>query len=394
LEHRPAVLLTHDGELSELTHVLAGLGVDLHERVGAPSESESAWSWDLVVGTPRRLLELDAGSGNATDRIAILDGDSRSARALVARAGIRRVVRLPVHPAALRLLVLHSLYRGPERRRTPRVGIGAAIRFRSGLRRRTAILVDLSRRGCRLLTTDAVAQGRRLSLALPAEIAGGRPLSLMGAAGRVLDTDPRMPGVQSMVIHFESTSARDLRRLDEIIAAHASSPAVCPPDGGAPFADPSAWPAGSAESADGAAVPELELDEPTDDRRTSPRHSFTDPVFALGDEAARVLLGRDLSAGGMRVDPHPDLRVGDEVRLALHLGVCPESLLVRARVERDDGEEGLVLVFHENTSEERAGLERALSLLPVVEMPDSGEKTSGLVVSEIVSHHSNGAEAV
>jgi hypothetical protein len=394
LEHQPAVLLAHDGELSELTRVLAGLGVDLHERSGAPTESESAWSWDLVVGTPRRLIELDAGPGNAGERIAVLDGDSRTARALVARAGIRRVVRLPIHPAALRLLVLHSLYRGPERRRTPRVGIGAAIRFRSGLRRRTAILVDLSRRGCRLLTTDAVAEGRRLSLALPAEIAGGRPLSLMGAAGRVVDTDPRMPGVQSMVIHFESPSARDLRRLDEIVAAHAGSPAVCPRDSGVPFADPTAWPAGSAASADSEAVPELEVDAPIDDRRASPRRGFTDPVIALGDEAARVLLGRDLSAGGMRVDPHPDLRVGDELRLALHLGVCPESLLVRARVERDDGEDGLVLAFREHPPEDRAGLERALSLLPVVEMPDSAEETSGLVVSEIVSHRPSSAGAV
>jgi hypothetical protein len=394
LEHQPAVLLAHDGELSELARVLAGLGLDLHERVGAPTESESAWSWDLVVGTPRRLIELDSGPGNAGERIAVLDADSRTARALVARAGIRRVVRLPVHPAALRLLVLYSLYRGPERRRAPRVGIGAAIRFRSGLRRRTAILVDLSRRGCRLLTTDAVTQGRRLSLALPAEVAGGRPLSLMGVAGRVVDADPRMPGVQSMVILFEGISARDLRRLDEIVAAHASSPALCPADAGVPFADPAAWPADPAASPDGEAAPELEVDEPIDDRRASPRRGFTDPVIALGDEAARVLLGRDLSAGGMRVDPHPDLRMGDDVRLALHLGVCPESLLVRARVERDDGEDGFVLVFHEHAAEDRARLERALSLLPVVEMPDTGEETGGLVVSEIVSQLSNGAEAV
>jgi hypothetical protein len=96
----------------------------------------------------------------------------------------------------------------------------------------------------------------------------------------------------------------------------------------------------------------------------------------------------------MRVDPHPDLRMGDDVRLALHLGVCPESLLVRARVERDDGEDGFVLVFHEHAAEDRARLERALSLLPVVEMPDTGEETGGLVVSEIVSQLSNGAEAV
>jgi len=384
LEHQPAVLLVHDGELSDLTRVVAGLGVDLHERLGAPTESERAWSWDLVVGTPRRLIELDGGPGQAGERIAVLAGDSRTARALVARTGIRRVVRLPVHPAALRLLVLHSLYRGPERRRMPRVGIGAAIRFRSGLRRRTAILVDLSRRGCRLLTTDAVPQGRRLSLAIPAEVAGGRPLSLMGVAGRVVETDPRMPGVQSMLILFEGASARDLRRLDEIVAAHAGSPAVCPPDAGVPLADPAAWPAGPATGAETEALPELEVDEPTDDRRASPRLGFTDPVIALGDEAARVLLGRDLCAGGMRVDPHPDLRVCDEVRLALHLGVCPEPLLVRARVERDDGENGLVLVFHELGPDDRSELERVLSLLPVVEMPDSGEATGGLVVSEIL----------
>ncbi len=365
MEHRPAVLLTHDGELSELGGVLAGLEVDLQERVGAATGSGSASGWDLVVGTPQRLIELEAAPGDAGERIAVLSGDSRTARALVARAGVRRIVRLPVHPAALRLLVLYSLYRGPERRRMPRVGVGAAVRFRSGLRRRTAILIDLSRRGCRLLTADAVAEGRRISLALPGEIAGGRPLSLMGLAGRVVDADPRMPGVQSMVILFEGTSERDLRRLDEIVAAHAESPALCPADAGVPFADPSAW--------------------STDDRRTSPRHGFADPVIALGEEAARVLIGRDLSTGGMRVEPHADLRVGAELRLALHLGIQPEPLLVRARVERDDGEEGLVLLFHSLAPEQRIGLERALSLLPVVEMPDSGEEVSGLVVSEIVS---------
>lgn len=384
MEHQPSVLLVHDGELSELVGVVAGLGVDLHERVGAPSESERAWSWDLVVGTPRRLIELDGGAGHASERIAVLAGDSRTARALVARAGIRRTVRLPVHPAALRLLVLHSLYRGPERRRTPRVGIGAAVRFRSGLRRRAAILVDLSRRGCRLLSTDPLSEGRRLSLTIPAELAGGRPLSLMGVAGRVAEIDPRMPGVVSMVVFFENASSRDLRRLDEILAAHAASPTVCAPDAGVPLVDPAAWGAAPDAGAERDAVPELEVDDETCERRAGPRHGFTDPVIALGDEAARVLLGRDLSAGGMRVDPHPDLRLGDAMRLALHLGVCADSLVVRARVDRDDGASGLVLVFHELGTAERSELERALSLLPVVEMPDSAELETGLVVSEIL----------
>jgi hypothetical protein len=391
MEARPAVLLVHDGELSDLAPVVGGLGVELHERVGTPTESERAWSWDLVVGTPRRLIELDEGPGYASQRIAVLSADSRTARSLVARAGIRLTVRLPVHPAALRLLVLHSLYRGPERRRTRRAGIGSAVRLRSGLRRRTAILVDLSRRGCGLLTTDALPRDRRLSVAIPAEVAGGRPLSLIGVVARVAEADPRMPGVHSMVVLFEGTSARDLRRLDEIVAAHAGSPAVCDPSAGVPLADPAAWP--TARPGDPAleAEPALEVDDADEERRAGPRLEFTDPVIALGGEAARILLGRDLSAGGMRVDPHPDLRVGTEVRLALHLGVCAEPLVVRARVDRDDGNDGLVLVFHDLDADARSEVERMLALLPVVEMPDSGEETGGLVVSQILGHDASAA---
>jgi len=369
LEHRPAVLLVHDGELAELTGVVAGIGVELHERVGAPTQSECASSWDLAIGTPQRLIELDEGRGRTGERIAVLAGDSRTARALVARAGIRRIVRLPVHPAALRLLVLHALHRGPERRRIPRVGVGTAVRFRSGLRRRAATLVDLSRHGCRLLTTDAVPEGRSLSLTIPAEIAGGRPLSLMGVAGRVTATDPRLPGVQSMVILFEDASARDLRRLDEILAAHSGSPAVGPPDAGVPRDDPAARSSPHGANAEG---------------RAGSRHGLTDPVIALGVEAARVLIGRELSAGGMRVDPHPDLGLGDELRLGLHLGIRAEPLVVRARIERDEGEHGLVLVFHELEPDERGELQRTLSLPPVFEMPGTAERESGLVVSEIL----------
>jgi hypothetical protein len=406
LEQRPAVLLLHDGELSELGRIVAGLGVELHERVGAPTEGDRAFGWDLVLGTPRRLIDLDGGPGRPAARIAALVDDSRTARAMMARAGVRLLVRLPVHPAALRLLVLHSVYRGPERRRTPRASIGSPVRIRTGLRRRTAILVDLSVRGCRLLATDPLPEGRRLSLAIPAELAGGRPLSLQGVAGRVAEADPRMPGVRTVVVLFQGISDRDGRRVAEIVAAHAASPAVCPPGAGIPLADPAVWPDAPAGSSapeeehrlevDPDPDPELEIDEeapPAEERRKGPRRAFADPVLALGGEAARVLLGRDLSAGGMRVDPHPDLRVGDELELALHLGVRRDPLVVRARVDRDDGEEGFVLVFHELEAPARDELERMLALLPMIEMPESGEETGGLVVSEILSGGPTGAAA-
>jgi hypothetical protein len=394
---RPAILVIHDGELAELARVVGGLGVEVHERVGPPTEPDRAWGWDLVLGSPRRLIELETGTGRPAARIAAFAGDSRTARAMLARSGIRLLVRLPVHPAALRLLVLHALYRGPERRRTPRASIGAAVRIRSGLRRGTAILADLTTRGCRIITTEQLGQGRRLSLVIPAELAGGgRALSLCGVASRVTGIDPRMPGVQTVVILFEGVSARDGRRLAEVVAAHAAGPALCPPGAGVPLADPTAWPDRPVLPAAPGDLPVDEVEVPgtsSGERRKGPRRAFVDPVLALDAAATRVLLGRDLSAGGMRIEPEPELRVGDELRLALHLGVRSDPLVVAARVDRDDGAQGFVLVFHTLEPAAREELERMLSLLPMVEMPDSGEEMGGLVLSEILERCAAGAPA-
>jgi hypothetical protein len=103
---------------------------------------------------------------------------------------------------------------------------------------------------------------------------------------------------------------------------------------------------------------------------------------ALGEEATRVLLGRDISTGGMRVDPNPSLAVGDRLQLALHAGSRSEPMVVHAEVLRDDGEDGLVLRFEQD--EEQAGddLGRLISNLPV--QSGGPEENAGLMVSEIV----------
>jgi hypothetical protein len=135
---------------------------------------------------------------------------------------------------------------------------------------------------------------------------------------------------------------------------------------------------------------ETPLDGPTE-RCAPAERAPTDPVLALGLEAARVLIGHNLSACGMRVDPRPDLVAGDELRLALHLGVQPQPVVVHARVLPDDGERDLALAFQDLGSSQRRELERTLSLLPMIEMPDSGEALGGLVVSEILSRDPMGA---
>jgi hypothetical protein len=97
------------------------------------------------------------------------------------------------------------------------------------------------------------------------------------------------------------------------------------------------------------------------DRRQSARIPYERRVVALGNEAARVLIGRDLSPGGMRINRSDHVAVGDPLRVALHCGTEMESLIVRARAERDDGEGGLVLCFDELSASQRDRLEKIIA---------------------------------
>jgi hypothetical protein len=68
-------------------------------------------------------------------------------------------------------------------------------------------------------------------------------------------------------------------------------------------------------------------------------------VVTLGEEAAHVVMGRDLSPGGIRIEPHGGLERGQRVALALHGTGLPVPLVVRGSVLRDDGDAGLVIRF-------------------------------------------------
>jgi hypothetical protein len=100
----------------------------------------------------------------------------------------------------------------------------------------------------------------------------------------------------------------------------------------------------------------------------------------------RMLFGRDLSSGGMRVDRHPELRVGARLRLALYDAAREAPLVVEAVVARDDGPRGFGLQFLSMTPELAQRLEQLVATLPPVERLDDGEAGAlGSVVGEIVS---------
>jgi hypothetical protein len=124
-----------------------------------------------------------------------------------------------------------------------------------------------------------------------------------------------------------------------------------------------------------------------EDQRASPRKLFPRRVLAAADGGTQVLIGRDLSVGGMRVRPVPGLHLGDEFKLALYGNGEQPALVLKAVVGRDDGWDGLVLHFRDVGASLAAKLERLVESLPAARTTQGpGARAPGVVVSEIIEH--------
>ncbi|MFQ5514965.1 MAG: PilZ domain-containing protein [Myxococcota bacterium] len=367
----PVTLLAHDGELEDVSALLSALEAPFIERLGPPASEDTETPWALIVASARRMLELDPrGSERPPVRIAILESEVRSVRTMLRRAGVNFIVRRPVHPAALRLLLLHALYRQPERRRSPRVIVGAPVRFRTGLRRRKALLEEVSLRGCRLLTSHRPQPGSILTVYLPCG-SDGRPT--MGISGKVLRVQPPENGAKAsweVAVGFQRLSESAAETLARALAAYEHGPSALP----------------RSVAARPRPTRPAENDPAGRERRVTERHSLVRHIIARSDSAIRVLLARDLSFGGLRVDPHPSLIVGDRLQIALHVSSDSDPLVVWARVSRDDGERGLVLRFHELGEADARRLEAMRRNLPTLEAAGEDEQGAALVVSEVLDH--------
>ncbi len=419
----PVSLLLHDGELRDIRELMEELGLRFRERRGSASHEDRTRSWDLVVGTPRRLLELDwSPAGQVPRRIAVVERDSKTLRSVIQRAEIDLVVRRPVHPASLRLLLLHTLYQGPEKRRAQRVTIGSRVMVRLGWRRRPAVLADLSLSGCRLLCAESPAENRKLKIALPEEITGGKPLTLTGSVLRC--TDAELPGVIAIAVSFAQRSKRETRRLSEVIVAHVSGPAQLAERNNPVPVDPPAISSAASlpppeptriEPSEDRPLPTTSTplpppdDEPdlaareshgasarsnddglhdTSERRSETRHVYDRHVIALGIEATRVLIGRDISMGGMRVDPNPNVSIGDQIQLAIHVRARKQPLVADATVARDDGHNGMVLHFQKLSTEAEQYLKQMIDFLPILMIRDESGEGTGIFISEILHRRS------
>ncbi|HKA16628.1 MAG TPA: PilZ domain-containing protein, partial [Myxococcota bacterium] len=167
----PAVLLLDDGELDDVQQMLQEMAIPFARIRGGAIAQCAEPPRDLLVATPRRIDAVrDAVGGEAPDgpvRMMVVNEDSNALRSQLRRSGFDYLVRRPVHAEALRLMLLHCCYKGEERRRELRVAVGIEVSFRVGLGENSATLVDLSSRGCRLLTQRRIDGGKRIIVQIP-----------------------------------------------------------------------------------------------------------------------------------------------------------------------------------------------------------------------------------
>jgi len=385
----PSVLILDDGELDDVRELLEELGVDhLHLRGGAIPERVDPPE-RLFIATSRRAImagEWPPGQSgpHQLTRIGIVSEDSNTLRSMLRRIGFDLLVRRPVHPYALRLLILRALFCGDERRSEGRIPVGYEISYRAGIRRRKAMLAELATRSCRLLSDRPIGVGSRLTLELPGEITGDRSLQLQAKVIRCRENGRGSGGKQHAVaLAFQKLSVGKRRQLAQIVKQRASGPLVLSKAmaraSGTLSRSPDPVPTRSSGTTPVAAAGSIE------DRRKNPRAAFEGKVSSLGEEANLVLMGRDLSAGGMRVEPHPGLEVGKALRLAIYGTAREEPFVVLARVVRNDGDDGVGLRFEQLAAGVAARLESLVAGLPSVESLHGEEADAlGSVVSRIL----------
>jgi len=414
----PSVLLVDDGELDDVRDLLDEIGADyVHLRGGAIPASPPP-PRALFLATTRRAMLAEPWSfprGEGPTRIAVVTEDSNTARSMLRRIGFDFLVRRPCHPYALRLLVTRAIYAGDERRRETRAAVGCEVSYRSGLRRRTATLADLSRRGCRLLSAQPLAIGTRITVQLPAELAGTRRGCWLRAKVVRAHESNESPGHRHVLgLLFESLKSNQARALAGAVKDRASGPMVLA--AGAPTA-PAKQPEGpraanpaparpatptrevseASRPAETRAVPEVAPPPPAsaaiplagpasaEDRRKEPRAHYTGEVVHLDGEAQSVLVGRDISSTGMRVDPNSNLEPGASLRLAVYASARDQPFMVRATVLRNDGPDGVALSFDSPAPAVADRIERMVAALPAVEPLQGGESDAlGAVVGQVL----------
>jgi hypothetical protein len=370
----PHAVILDEGELDDVRLLLVELGIPYVDV--APARAEPERAVPLLISTPARARAHVAGENGCRIpphhlHVVIRVGGGPVAGQALDDIPCDFVVQRPIEPAVLRLLTQRAGYAGPERRRMLRVAIGSPIGLWVGEQRREALLAQLSVGGCSLVGDDPPDEGSAVSIEFPPELTAPRELRLHG---RVLSARPAIQADEmryDLSVAFEAIELSDRVTLRAIMAGQPidyrprarlmTTPGRLAVARRAPRRRRSAIPAGG-------------------DRRAETRRLFDRQILGDNEGIARVLIGRDLSTGGLRVEREAALALGDALKLALYGGAGSSPVMLEAMVARDDGELGWYLRFETLAPVVAKDVEKLLDSLTPVDPPEG----AGHVLTEVL----------
>jgi hypothetical protein len=360
MSDRPSVLVVDAGAYPACADVLALIGSDFVRSAGPGVFPGSWWPRDLLVTSAaagRQLAGRGLPDGEPRPLWICLHAEDVEASELAA-AGADYLVRaepepgLGPDPELLRLLFLHALYQGVERRGELRLLCSQDVEYVVGGQRASGQLMDLSRSGLRLLGPRPLEPETPLELHLPAALDPGPPLAyparVRRSAAALRGPDGRERS--SIVARFApSSSATHAARIARVLETCAQS-----------------------------THPALESGRSDRERRFAARHRYAGvaAVRCLDADEYCIVQGGELSLSGMRLAFHPGLDIGSELTIGLHTGRDQPSVMLRGRVRHHDPS-GLGVEFSGLRAAESGALRRLIEELPRLGAVCTGEGPDG-----------------
>jgi hypothetical protein len=369
----PHAVILDDGELDDIRLMLAELGVPYADA--APTGRKLERAVPLLISTPARARAHFTGENDRglpphyLHLVVWLEDDPDTGKRL-ADIPCDFVVQRPIEPSVLHLLTLRAGYKGPERRCMLRVAIGTPVGLWVGEQRSQALLAQLSAGGCGLVSDDPPEEGSAVAIEFPRELTAPRELRLRG---RVLSARPAIQAEATrydVSVAFESLDLCDRVTLRAVMAGQ--------PIDFRPKARPLADPGPSAPRAPRRRRSVIPAGA---DRHSQTRRLFNRQILGGNEGIARILIGCDLSKWGLRVEREAMFELGDELKLALYGGVGDSPVMLKAVVERDDGELGWYLRFEALTPAVAGDIEKLLDSLVPVDLPEG----AGRVLTEVLA---------
>jgi len=253
------------------------------------------------------------------------------------------------------LFFTQLLHKGGERRVEPRLPIGCEVRWSWNSRGpQKAVLLDLSAHSIRLAVMQELPVGAVLEITLPGELVGDE-ISVRTLVDRCIPAPAGETDTWELALRWDELENSDQQLINELATGRRIGTRITP-------LQPRPY-------RDGIGIPDWNELARAGDRRSSQRHRYDGHVdaFSTAPGAGPIgVLGRDLSARGMRIEAADGLQVGADLTVAIHGGNQSDPVLVEARVEREHTDGTLGIAFTLLDSEQRAAIDRVLDALPAV----------------------------